>query len=93
MENVNPKNETDNPNPWESLKDIGNITQGGPNLAGLLASVEKFVQGMDFPASKQEVLEHARAQNAPDQVMTLLQQLQSRLYSSPEDVARDAGKR
>lgn len=51
------------------------------------AEVEKYVGGIDFPANKQELVEHARGKDAPREVLDLMENFPEREYGSANDVA------
>ena len=56
------------------------------------AQVEKFLKGIDFPAGKQDIINHAKQNKASDDVMQLLQQMPDKDYASAADVAKEIGK-
>jgi hypothetical protein len=49
--------------------------------------LQRFLEGVDYPASKQELIQHARSRGADDDVIDVLQQLPSRRYNGPSDVS------
>ena len=59
------------------------------------ATVAKALKGIDFPRSKQEVVDYARehgnTQENPD-LLTVLQRLPDRQYGSMADVEKGVGK-
>lgn len=56
------------------------------------AQIEKHLGGIDYPASKQKLVQHAREQNAPEEVMQVLDRLPEQEYGSPADVAKGVGQ-
>ena len=48
--------------------------------------VQKFLGGMNYPADKNEVIEHAREKNAPEDIMKMLQELADRKYEGPTGI-------
>jgi len=56
------------------------------------AQIEKYLKGIDFPSSKQSLINHAKQNNAPDGVMQLLQRMPDKEYGSAADIAREIGK-
>ena len=48
--------------------------------------VENGIRGADYPASKQEIIKHAKDKNTDSDVMTLLQGLPNQTFASPNDV-------
>ncbi|NJK78511.1 MAG: DUF2795 domain-containing protein [Chloroflexaceae bacterium] len=54
--------------------------------------LQKFLKGMDYPASKQELIDQARQNGADDNVLNTLQQLPDEEYQTPADVSQAVGK-
>jgi hypothetical protein len=54
--------------------------------------VQKFLSGMDYPASKQDLIEHARKQNADQDVIEALEHLPDREYDGPNVVSSAVAK-
>ena len=50
--------------------------------------VQKYLGGMNYPASKQELIGHARKNNAPDEVIRLLNELSDHQFRTPVDVSK-----
>ncbi|MDA8218007.1 MAG: DUF2795 domain-containing protein [Chloroflexota bacterium] len=46
------------------------------------AKVSQFLEGLDFPATKQQCIDYARQHNAPQDVMDVLHRLPDRQYFS-----------
>lgn len=53
--------------------------------------LQKYLKGMDYPADKQGLLEHAKGQGAPDDVMSTLEALPEGPYDAPTDVTKAVG--
>ena len=53
---------------------------------------QKFLSGMDYPASKQEIVEHAQQQGADEDVRAALEQIADRQYDGPNAVSEELGK-
>jgi hypothetical protein len=51
--------------------------------------VERYLKGVDYPASKQGLIECAEQNGAPERVIRLLDQLQEREYNSPVEVSEE----
>ena len=51
--------------------------------------VQKFLSGMDYPARKDEILEHARSQGASDDVLQALEGISDREYDGPNAVSQE----
>lgn len=56
-------------------------------------SVQKYLKGMDYPASKDELVDHAEEQGADKEVLDLLEQLpDDEEYETPADVSKAIGQ-
>ena len=53
--------------------------------------IQKHLTGMDYPANKGDLVEHARGQNAPEEVVSVLESLPDRDYDKPTDVTKAVG--
>jgi hypothetical protein len=51
--------------------------------------IQKFLGGMEYPAAKEEIVEHARGKNAPDDVIEALKKLADRKYEGPTGIIED----
>jgi hypothetical protein len=51
----------------------------------LAADIERYVQGVTFPADKQDLVSRAKEQNAPNHIINLLEQLQTPEFGSAND--------
>lgn len=49
--------------------------------------LQKHLGGMDYPAGKDEIVEHARNSGAPKQVVDTLEQIPDRQYDGPNAVS------
>ncbi len=56
------------------------------------ANVQKFLQGVDYPANKQQLVEKARDNDAPDEVMQTIRKLPEQDYGGPQDVMKGYGE-
>ncbi len=56
------------------------------------ARIQVYLKGIDYPADKNELLDHAEENGAPDQVMDILRQLADKQYTSPADVEKEFGR-
>jgi hypothetical protein len=58
------------------------------------ANIMKHLKGMHFPASKDDILNHARSGAGPDTgaVMDVLEQIDNRQYDSPAGIMHEVGK-
>ncbi len=51
--------------------------------------VQKALGGMDYPAGKQQILDHAREQGADQEVISALEQIPDREYDGPSGVQKE----
>jgi hypothetical protein len=54
--------------------------------------LQKFLGGIDYPVSKDELVEHAQGNGADDDVLETLRNLPADEFNSPNDVSEAAGK-
>lgn len=54
--------------------------------------VQKFLSGMDYPASKEEIVDHAKSQGADENIMQTLKQLPDESFETPADVSKAIGE-
>jgi Protein of unknown function (DUF2795) len=55
--------------------------------------IQKNLKGMDYPASKQELIKHAKKQGADQTILSLLNQLpDDEEFDSPTDVNKAIGE-
>lgn len=50
--------------------------------------VQKFLGGMDYPASKDEIVSHAKSKGADENIMQTLEQLPDEDFETPADVSK-----
>lgn len=48
--------------------------------------LQKHLKGMDYPASKQAIVDYAKQQGADDKAIAVLKQLPEEKYETPTDV-------
>jgi hypothetical protein len=56
------------------------------------ANVQKYLSGVEYPAAKQDLIEAARSNDAPDEVMQTIRQLPDEEYGGPQDVMKNYGE-
>jgi len=56
------------------------------------AIVESYVKGVHFPAQKEDLVNQARDNGAPEDVLDVLDKFSDRDYKSPIDIAREVPK-
>ncbi|MBE9111514.1 DUF2795 domain-containing protein [Nodosilinea sp. LEGE 07298] len=54
--------------------------------------VQKFLKGINYPASKQDVVEHAKQQGADENVCSTLEQMPDQEFETPADVSKAIGE-
>ncbi len=52
---------------------------------------QKFLGGMNYPAGKQQIVEHAREKGADENVLSALEQIPDREYDGPNAVSSELG--
>lgn len=55
-------------------------------------SLQKYLKGMNYPATKDDLIEHAESQGADDNVLDTLEQLPEDEYETPADVSKAVGE-
>ena len=64
-----------------------------PSLAHLSAAdLQVYLKGMDYPAGRQDLMTHARKNDAPEIVMTVIEGFSDRTYRSAADVSTEFGR-
>lgn len=53
------------------------------------ADIDRYLRGMNFPANKREIMDNARMQNAPEDVMSALEKLPDQRFNSSMDVSKN----
>jgi hypothetical protein len=69
----------------------GGETEGGRRMVNPI-QVEKFLKGMDYPVSKQDIIQKAEEEGADDNVIETLNKLPERQYNSPVSISKELGK-
>ncbi|WNZ26048.1 DUF2795 domain-containing protein [Leptolyngbya sp. NK1-12] len=54
--------------------------------------LQKYLKGMNYPASKDDLIDHAEEQGADDDILDLLEQLPDEEYETPTDVNQAVGE-
>lgn len=67
-------------------EDRGDISQVSP------VSLTKHLRGVDFPASKQDLLERVRSANVGDEVIQQIERLPDQEYQNMADVMKGFGQ-
>ena len=53
---------------------------------------QKFLSGLDYPAGRQEIVEHARGQGAGDEIVQQLERIPDREYNGPNAVSEELAR-
>jgi hypothetical protein len=53
---------------------------------------QKYVKGMDYPASKQDVIDHAKSNGAPEQMIDDLESHDQDRFDNPGEVQKAFSK-
>jgi hypothetical protein len=56
------------------------------------SNIAKHLQGIDYPAGREELIGRARQNNAPREVLDVLQQLPDRQYTNMADLMKGVGE-
>ena len=54
--------------------------------------VQKFLGGLDYPASKEDLMKRAEQEGADQEVRSILEQLPDQSYETPADVSKASGE-
>ncbi|PSR12292.1 hypothetical protein C8255_26820 [filamentous cyanobacterium CCP3] len=54
--------------------------------------VQKFLKGIEYPASKQDVIEHAKQQGADENICSTLEQMPEDEFETPADISKAIGE-
>lgn len=49
--------------------------------------LQKHLKGVDYPASKEQLVQHAQKQGADENAISVLQQIPDQEYETPTDVS------
>jgi hypothetical protein len=53
--------------------------------------LQKYLKGVDYPASKQDLLDRAKQEGADENVFSTLERLPDEEYQTPADVSKAVG--
>jgi len=56
------------------------------------ANVQKYLHGVSYPADKKDLVEQARRNDAPDEVVETIEALPEEHYGGPQDVMKGYGE-
>ena len=63
--------------------------RGDPSMAPNPIEMQKYLSGIDYPVDRDGLIEHARSQGAPDEVIQHLEALPNRSYDGPNAVSKE----
>jgi len=49
--------------------------------------VQRFLSGMNYPASKEDLINHARRNRASDNIISMLEGMRTNRFNSPTEVS------
>jgi hypothetical protein len=56
------------------------------------AELAMYIEGVDFPASKQDIIDTAKSNSAPENVMSMMNRLPDRTYNRPTEIEQEFQK-
>ena len=59
------------------------------NNSASSATIQEYLKGINYPAKKEDLVNHARSQNAPQSVLDTLDGMPDREYGGPADVTSE----
>lgn len=54
--------------------------------------VQKYLKGMDYPATREELIEHAKRNKADESVISMLENMKTKKFNSPAEVSKALGE-
>ena len=75
----------------QKQSNMGNMGNKGQDRVSP-AAIEKALKGVDFPASKADLVREAQRNNAPPEVLEKIRNLPGNTYNRPTDVAQAVGQ-
>lgn len=55
-------------------------------------AVQAYLKGINYPASKEDILDRAAQNKAPNEIMSALKKISEKRYSSPAELTREVGQ-
>jgi hypothetical protein len=77
----------------ENIHQLQIIKRGGKFMETSPIEVQKALKGMDYPAKKKDLIEKARENDAPKEVMHVLENLPDKEFDNAVDVSKEFGER
>jgi len=83
-----------------------NENKDGPEVGGQQASeggggdsnktnpvaIERYIKGIGFPANKEDLIQQAQENGAPEDVMDVLNRFDEHEYNSPIDISKEVAR-
>lgn len=66
-------------------------SRGNPEKANP-TEIERYIHGASFPADKNRLLQQARINQAPQDVINVLNKFEEKQYKSPIDISKELGR-
>ena len=57
-----------------------------------VGEIQSYLGGVDYPMNRQQLIDHARNQGAPKEVIDLLSKMEDKQFHDPTDVSHSIGK-
>ncbi len=54
--------------------------------------LERFLKGIDYPATKEDIINTAKKNGADENVIATLEKIEDRTYDGPVGISREIGK-
>ncbi|MGI5917594.1 MAG: DUF2795 domain-containing protein [Anaerolineae bacterium] len=54
--------------------------------------VQRYLKGLQYPASKEDIIQRIKDSDAPNEVIEFMQRLPDQEYKSPIDISRAVGQ-
>lgn len=54
-------------------------------------AIESYLEGVPFPADKEELIAHASQRGAPEEMLAMMENISDRQYTDVTDVRRELG--
>ncbi|MFN7710106.1 MAG: DUF2795 domain-containing protein [Holosporales bacterium] len=64
---------------------------GDPDKASP-AAIERYMKGIHFPANKDDLVNRAKENGAPTDVLHVLDRFEDKEYNSPIDISKEVGR-
>jgi len=72
------------------IKEVGFMANGYGQADA--ATIKKYLRGIEFPCSKDELIQKAQEEGAEDAVIEALSEMPDEIFESPADIVQSIGK-